>query len=109
MKCGSEENTNKKFSLQEKLSTINFPPIPPLADGYSDTIENFYNNFIVQHLFNPDSVLAIHHTLIDYVKKTDAMFAIRAFNSVSTKDQYEKLRRGWLTKTDQKYSFFYLF
>ena len=93
--------------LAIKLSTINKPAITPLHTGHSETLADFYNDFIEHHMFNRDTVLAIHRALIEYVKKPNAVFAIRSYFSAPKHELYHTLRRGWLTRTTSGYSFFY--
>lgn len=90
-----------------KLNTINKPAIAPLCTGHSETIADFYNDFIAHHMFNRNTVLAIHRALIEYVKKPNAVFAIRSYFSAPKHELYHTLRRGWLTRTTSGYSFFY--
>ena len=98
---------SKASKLATKLNTINKPTIAPLSMGYSATISDFYNDFITPHMFKPDTVLAIHRALIEYVKKPNAVFAIRSYFSAPKHELYHTLRRGWLTRTTSGYSFFY--
>lgn len=93
-------------TLINKLGTIHTPKIPMLIDGYASTIENFWNSFILPKLPDSNVVLAWHKVLIEYVNTPDAVFAIRFYNN-APKDRYDDLRRGFLSKTNQDYSFFY--
>lgn len=51
-------------------------------------------------------MLKWNDVLMDYVVQPNAMFAIRNGNT-ARKFEYDKLRRGFLTKTSEGYSFFY--
>lgn len=94
------------MTLLQKLRTINVPRIAPLHDGNASTIEEFWDSFIVHNLPEKEVVLKWHKVLMEYVNQPDAMFAIRGYNTAS-KDNYDSLRRGFLTRTDAGYSFFY--
>lgn len=98
---------SKTSKLATKLNTINKPTIAPLSMGYSATISDFYNDFITPHMYKLDTVLAIHRAPIEYVKKPNAVFAIRSYFSAPKHELYHTLRRGWLTRTTSGYSFFY--
>lgn len=94
------------MTLLEKLNTINVPRVVPLHDGKALTAEEFWDSFIVHNLPEKDVVLKWHRVLMEYVKRPDAMFAIRGYNTAA-KDNYDSLRRGFLTRTNTGYSFFY--
>ena len=94
------------MKLLQKLHTIAYPKIAPLQAGKALTVEEFWDSFIVHTLPEKEIALKWHRTLMEYVKHPDAMFAIRGYNT-ATKDNYDSLRRGFLTKTDVGYSFFY--
>jgi len=94
------------MTLLEKLNTINVPRVVPLHDGKALTAEEFWDSFIVHNLPEKDVVLKWHRVLMEYVKRPDAMFAIRGYNTAA-KDNYDSLRRGFLTRTNKGYSFFY--
>lgn len=93
-------------NLLNKLATIYTPKVPALTTGYACTIDDFWNSFILPKLPDPSVVLAWHKVLIEYVNAPDAVFAIRYYNN-APKDRYDDLRRGFLSKTNQNYSFFY--
>lgn len=92
--------------LIDKLADISNPRVPQLSPGKSETIEDLWNNVILPLLPPKDVVLSWHKVLMDYVKSPRAMYAIRGYNSDSKK-RYHLLRRGFLTRTDKGYSFFY--
>ena len=94
------------MTLLEKLNTINVPRVAPLQDGKAITVEEFWDSFIVPHLPPKDVVLKWHGVLMEYVNRPDAMFAIRGYNTAA-KDNYDSLRRGFLTRTNAGYFFFY--
>lgn len=94
------------MSLVNKLTRIDEPHVVPLQNGESKTIEEFWNTFISCKLPKKDIVLKWHEVLLKYVTQPDAMFVIRGYNTAS-KDAYDTLRRGFLSKTSAGYSFFY--
>ena len=94
------------MTLLEKLNTINVPRVVPLQNGKVPTAEEFWDSFIIRNLPEKDVVLKWHRVLMEYVKRPDAMFAIRGYNTAA-KDNYDSLRRGFLTRTNAGYSFFY--
>lgn len=94
------------MTLSEKLNTINVPRVTPLQDGKALTAEEFWDSFIVHHLPEKDVVLKWHRVLMEYVNRPDAMFAIRGYNT-APRENYDSLRRGFLTRTNAGYSFFY--
>ncbi len=106
MNFQSISTAKNSLALSDKLERINYPQIAPLENGYASTINEFYDTFILQHMFDKDSVLTVHRALLEYVKMPDAVFAIRKFFSEKS-ERYGMLRRGWLTRSKQGYSFFY--
>ena len=94
------------MTLLQKLNTINFPQVISLRDGNAQTAEEFWDSFIVHNLPAKEVVLKWHEVLMEYVKRPNAMFAIRCYNTAA-KDSYDSLRRGFLTRTNAGYSFFY--
>ena len=92
--------------LADKLDSISKPKIEKLTDGYADTIEQFWTNFIKPHLPAKKTVLKWHELLMEYINQPEAMYAIRGFNN-APKERYEDLRRGFLSYTNEGYSFFY--
>ena len=107
MNFKSTSTVESNLTLSDKLAKINYPQPAPLESGYASTIKEFYDTFILQHMFDKDSVLKIHQALLEYVKMPGAVFAIRKFFTEAKPERYGMLRRGWLTRTKQGYSFFY--
>ncbi len=95
-----------KMTLIKKLDTIYMPKIKDLPIGKASTVEELWNNLIVTYLPAKEAIIKWHNFLLNYINKKDATFAIRFFNTAS-KERYDDLRRGFLTKTNQDYSFFY--
>ncbi len=102
--------------LSEKLNSINKPKaeslIGKLPFGEAATVEEFWDTFIVERLPKKEIVLKWHKVLMEYVKCPNATFAIRGYASTGKKDKsgntnYDGQRRGFLTRTNQDYSFFY--
>lgn len=94
------------MALLEKLGNIHKPPVKPMTTGFSETAEDFWKDFILPRLPKKEIALQWHKVLMEYVNRPNATFALRFYNT-ATKDQYSNLRRGFLTKTDKGYSFFY--
>ena len=94
------------MSLLQKLDSIASPAIRTLPDGHATDIGEFWDNFIEEMMPDPSIALRWHNTLMDYVQRTDAMFAVRFYNNAPP-ERYDDLRRGFLTKTNDGYSFFY--
>ena len=95
------------MTLIEKLEDIKQPPISKLQFGVAKTLQEFWETFIKPRLPDKEVVLKWHKTLLEYVKQENAMFAIRGYNTEAKKEDWYKLRRGWLTRTNAGYSFFY--
>lgn len=98
--------TVTSMNLLQKLNCINTPRVSPLESGSAQTLEEFWNRFIAGHLPSKAVVLHWHKVLMEYVTRPNAVFAIRGYNA-ATKDNYDRLRRGFLTRTNAGYSFFY--
>lgn len=94
------------MSLLQKLDNIASPAMRTLSDGHATDIGEFWDNFIEEMMPNPAIALRWHSTLMDYVQRPDAMFAVRFYNNAPP-ERYDDLRRGFLTKTSEEYSFFY--
>lgn len=94
------------MDLIKKLETIDLPHIDKLKCGSAETIDEFWNKFIQPNLPNESVVIEWHKLLKRYILEDGNTYAIRGFNSFP-KDKYGDLRRGFLTKTNQDYSFFY--
>lgn len=106
----TEHDANVEFSensLANKLCNIKKPAVLPLGEGSFEKISELWENFILPRLPKKATVLKWHDVLMKYINMPDAVFSVRGYNSEPHKDQYDKLRRGWLTHTDKQYSFFY--
>jgi hypothetical protein len=95
------------MNLEEKFNTIGNRNTF-LKNAYrrakAETLEDFWNDFIVPRLPQKDVVIAWHKLLKDYVQKEGAVYAIRCFNE----NNEEKIRRGFYTKVNNgDYSFFF--
>ena len=97
------------MTLSKKLETINNPRIPGVVSGYSETIKDFWDDFIQPLLPDKKVVIRFYEMLLKYVNDPDAVYALRAFfNWKDNKVRDNKdLRRGFLNDTDLGYSFFY--
>ena len=68
MNFKSTSTVESNLTLSDKLAKINYPQPAPLESGYASTIKEFYDTFILQHMFNKDSVLKIHRALLEYIR-----------------------------------------
>ncbi len=95
------------MKLSQYLQNINkISVVKQLPSGSAASVGELWEKLISGLLPAKDVLLQWHKVLMDYVDRPDAMFAIRGGNSAK-KDEYERLRRGFLTRTDKGYSFFY--
>ena len=107
MTCSTESNGYAEAdALINKLANINNPKVTPLSSGNCETVEDLWNEVIYPMLPAKAVMLRWHKVLMEYVKSPTAMFAIRGYNTAQ-QDQYHQLRRGFLTRTSEGYSFFY--
>ena len=93
------------LSLQEKLKTIQQPPIEKLSSGFSDSVEVFFKDVCLKNMPNAKTLTSWHNLLIKYVNSDNPLLAIRGYNNES-KNNYQNLRRGFLTKSNS-FSYFY--
>ena len=95
------------MKLNEYLKNINkVSKVAQLPTASSSSVGELWDNLISVMQPAKDVLLQWHNVLMEYVDRPDAMFAIRGGNSAK-KDEYDRLRRGFLTRTNQSYSFFY--
>lgn len=94
------------MNLYEKLSTIDYPPVKSFVSGKADTISEFWETFVKPHLISANIILKWCELLYRYVNDVGVVYAIRIFNDRKNNDD-KTLRRGFVTKTDKNYSFFY--
>lgn len=80
-------------------------------NGYSETIREFWDNFIEPLLPKKETLEKLLDMLIKYCDEPDAVFVIRAFGEKDTEqteaEDITVKRRGFLTHTDVGLSFFY--
>lgn len=94
------------MTLKEKLNTIDQPRINIFKSGSAATINDFWKSFVEPHLIPTDIISKWCNLLYRYVEDVGVVYAIRSFND--RKENGDKdLRRGFVTKTDKNYSFFY--
>jgi hypothetical protein len=80
---------------------INGKIYAPWENRYSATMADFYTDFIVDRLPDPTVVKKWHDMLVEYSKMPGAIFPVRAGNTS------KKLRRGWLVKVDDGFSYMF--
>ena len=73
-------------SLIQALDSIALIPITPLADGYSETIGDFYDDIIEPLLPEPEVVDSWQSLLYAYAADPDAVFFLRKYQSAPGKD-----------------------
>lgn len=105
------------MTLDEKIYSINNPKVTMFKDGYSDTIDDFFNNFIKPRLPNENIIRKWHKLLMEYTDESNfdkISCCVRYGNNGSQKVSnhgekgYYKLRRGWLTKNiDDDFEYFF--
>lgn len=94
------------MTITDCLANIQSPPVHALGEGSFESVSELWENFIVPRLPQKEIVLRWHKVLLDYIKRPDAVFPVRGYNSAAP-EQYGRLRRGFLTHTNEEYSFFY--
>lgn len=87
-------------SLIQALDSIAQIPIPPLTDGYSETIGDFYDGVIEPLLPEPEVVRSWQSLLYAYAADPDAVFFLRKYQSAPGKD-WNAIRRGFITVYDR--------
>lgn len=94
------------MTLSEKLNCIDYPRLASFGAGKADIISDFWESFVKPNLIPEDIISQWCNLLYKYVEDVGAVYAIRAFNDRKENDD-KNLRRGFVTKTDKNYSFFY--
>lgn len=100
------------MTLQDKLKDIAKPKLRAWADGnaWSDgnaaTIAEFWDGFVEDRLPEKNVATEWYQLLKDYVQSDDAVYAIRFFADKQGDDP-KSLRRGFLTKVNNKTSYFF--
>ncbi|MBR4894293.1 MAG: hypothetical protein IKZ36_03740 [Kiritimatiellae bacterium] len=96
--CGGQVNCDN--GLIEALNNVASISIPPLKDGYSETIGEFYDDIIEPLLPDLDVVRSWQSLLYAYADDPDAIFFLRKYQSAPRKD-WAAIRRGFLTEYDR--------
>lgn len=81
---------NMIFNIKKDVVT---PPQRGLAENATD----FFNQIIKWQFQHKATIQAIHKALLEYVKRPDAVFAIRLYGS-APREKYFLLRRGFLSE-----------
>lgn len=75
----------------------------PFPLTWADSVEIFWNDFVVPRLPERETVIAWHKILMDYIHRPDAVFALRIYNE----NNENLIRRGLFTKIENDdYSYF---
>jgi len=76
----------------KKEDMVSFP-----KKGFAENATDFFNQMIKWQFQHKATIQAIHKALLEYVKRPDAVFAIRLYGS-APEGQYVLLRRGFLSE-----------
>lgn len=79
------------FDIKKK-GVVSFP-----KKGLAENVTDFFNQIIKWQFQHKATIQAIHKALLEYVKRPDAVFAIRLYGS-APEGQYVLLRRGFLSE-----------
>lgn len=79
------------FDIKKK-GVVSFP-----KKGLAENATDFFNQIIKWQFQHKATIQAIHKALLEYVKRPDAVFAIRLYGS-APEGQYVLLRRGFLSE-----------
>lgn len=79
------------FDIKKK-DMVRFP-----KKGFAENATDFFNQIIKWQFQHKATIQAIHKALLEYVKRPDAVFAIRLYGS-APEGQYVLLRRGFLSE-----------
>lgn len=79
------------FDIKKK-DMVSFP-----KKGFAENATDFFNQMIKWQFQHKATIQAIHKALLEYVKRPDAVFAIRLYGS-APEGQYVLLRRGFLSE-----------
>lgn len=82
----------------EKLRKYKFKS---LNSGNAENIEDFFNQIIKPQFEHLQEIKQTHETILKYIDNPEATFFLRLYGSFS-KDNYDLLRRGFLTKFPDK-------
>ncbi len=94
------------MTLQDKLSFISKPSIPRMSSGETETIRDFWTEFIEPKLISKEIISQWCNLLYRYIDDSNVVYAIRKFGDRGRNGDYD-LRRGFYTLTNKDYSFFY--
>ena len=94
------------MTLQDKLSFISKPSIPRMSSGETETIRDFWTEFIEPKLISKEIISQWCNLLYRYIDNSNVVYAIRKFGDRGRNGDYD-LRRGFYTLTNKDYSFFY--
>ena len=72
--------------------------LPPLDAGKSKTIEGFYSDFIEKRLIKTEIAVKWHKMLLEYIKRDDAVFLLRKYESGNKKSGRWNTRRSAMTQ-----------
>lgn len=71
--------------------------LPQLREGYSSTIEEFYEECMERSMIAKENALAWHYMLMEYIKREDAIFFLRRYENGSKDNGRWNTRRSAMT------------
>lgn len=83
--------------MKKKLFKIKNSGLPNVSAGKANDTQDFFNQIIKPQFANKELIKRTHDSLMDYIKRPDAIFVLRLYGSDSNKS-YDNLRRGFLTQ-----------
>lgn len=84
-------------AINNMIFNIKKDVISPPQKGLAENATDFFNQIIKWQFQHKATIQAIHKALLEYVKRPDAVFAIRLYGS-APEGQYVLLRRGFLSE-----------
>lgn len=98
------------MTLTEKLNSLSYPKLSPFSPDSATTVAEFWEKFVSPMLPKTQEEINVYiewyKLLLRYCNDTDPVYVIRAFADRKGKSD-KALRRGFYTKTQKGYSFFY--
>lgn len=84
-------------AINNMIFNIKKDVISPPQKGLAENATDFFNQIIKWQFQHKATIQAIHKALLEYVKRPDAVFAIRLYGS-APREKYFLLRRGFLSE-----------
>lgn len=84
-------------AINNMIFNIKKDVVTPPQKGLAENVTDFFNQIIKWQFQHKATIQAIHKALLEYVKRPDAVFAIRLYGS-APREKYFLLRRGFLSE-----------